>query len=64
MAAVTGPRAAASHPAGFFSRLLGRWLRLVRYLTLPGYHPASHAYHFRAREQAASLPRPPRRMHP
>ena len=43
------PRA-KSRPAnqGLLTRILNRCIELLPYLALPGYYPASHAYHFRA----------------
>ncbi len=47
-------RASASPAAGLLSRLLERCARLLPHVVLPGYFPISHAYHFPAKEPAAS----------
>ncbi len=53
MSTVTAIQPTEPRAAGFFSRLLSRCVRLLPYVSLPGYYPLSHAYHFPARQQAA-----------
>lgn len=53
MSTVVTARPSAVRRASFLSRLLDRCVQLLPYLALPGYYPASHAYHFRADRQAS-----------
>ncbi len=61
MATVIATRPPVTHRASFFARLLDRCIRLLPYVALPGYYPASHAYHFRPGEQAGAAGAAPRR---
>lgn len=54
MTTVAAERPSTPHRTSFFTRLLNLCVRLLPYMSLPGYYPGSHAYHFRTPEQGIS----------